>query len=1093
MRKTFKQSLIEEFSKFRILKKLIDDIQDRTKIEIKHIAGSFKSILASYLLLNLQKNILIVIADKLEADDIANDLAIIINENSIIKLTEPQKTVKNDLDKSQEHHGWLIEGLTRIISNNDPKIIITNPKAFNEKVPSPENLVKSKLLLKRGQNIKFDSLSQELLLNGFDKKEYVSVQGDIAIRGGIIDIYPVGWNNPLRLDFWGDELESIREFDTTSQRSIHEHDSVEFINSMYANSELGDVTVFDFLDPNTIIIKIEPERLIESLPERINSFININVNSLAKTDFIFKTEPQTGFHGSVKSLSRELIENYLNGAEVFITADGTSNRKRLQELIYNSVEDIVTGNEDPSFNDINPEILINSIHWNDVTFSQGFSIVESNIFIYTEHEVFDRVRSRIGKKISKNKLTIDELNALRPGDYIVHEDKGIGRFEGFQTVKMGGSMQDCVRLRFANEAVLFVHLNYLHKISKYSAQEGVVPRLTKLGSAEWVRKKATTKRKLKDIARDLIKLYAKRKLEPGYRFPRDTAWQKEFEASFIYEDTPDQITTTEEVKKDMELDSPMDRLVCGDVGFGKTEIAIRAAFKAVQAGKQVAILVPTTILAQQHYMSFKDRLSRYPVKVDVISRFRKASEQKQILENTENGRIDILIGTHRILSKDIKFKNLGLLVIDEEHRFGVGAKEKLRQMRVSIDTLTLTATPIPRTLNFSLMGARDLSVIETPPKNRIPVFTEISEWNNDIVVDAVENEVKRGGQVFFVSDKVEDLEKIMSDMKMLLPQLKFGLAHGQMKPAELETVMENFISGKFDVLIATKIIESGIDIPNANTMIINRAQNFGLAELYQLRGRVGRANKQAYCYLMIPQAKQLSQKALRRLQAVEEFTDLGSGFKLAMRDMEIRGAGNLLGAEQSGFIIDIGFEMFHKILDEAVNELKDEEFSDLFGKKEEEITFINEEVAIEIDSDALLPQDYVSNGTERFNYYRKLYDVKSNEKLEEIKQELIDRFGKLPPEAENLIFVVKLRISAISTGFVRVSIKEGRMVCEFPNEDNTKYYQLAFPLLIDYIHELESAKLNQNKNKLFLEVNLNSKDHAVEVLWKFKKTLELVA
>ncbi|MFP4370165.1 MAG: transcription-repair coupling factor, partial [Candidatus Kapaibacterium sp.] len=731
-----------------------------------------------------------------------------------------------------------------------------------------------------------------------------------------------------------------------------------------------------------------------------------------------------------------------------------------------------------------------ALNWAESSPSGGFILRDAGISVFTEHEIFQRRRaSRPASKQDKG-ITIKELRALRLGDYVVHEDKGIGQFDGFETVKIGGSNQDCVRILFAGGDLLYVSMNYINKIQKYQAQEGAVPKLTKLGSAEWVRKKARAKKRLKDIARELIQLYAKRKMEPGFAFPADNVWQKEFEASFIYEDTPDQAKSTDEVKKDMESATPMDRLVCGDVGFGKTEVAIRAIFKAVQAGKQAAVLVPTTILAQQHYMTFLDRLHKYPVMVDVISRFRTPAQQKQILEKLKSGGIDILIGTHRLLSKDIHFKDLGLLIIDEEHRFGVSAKEKLRELRATVDTLTLTATPIPRTLNFSLMGARDLSIIETPPRNRLPVYTEIIEWNNDKLSDFIQREISRGGQVFFVNDKIEDLEKISMDLKMLMPDVTFGIAHGQMKPTQIESVMQKFIQRKYDVLVTTKIVESGLDIPNANTMIINRANNFGLAELYQLRGRVGRSNQQAYCYLVIPPVAKLSTKSMQRLQAIEEFTDLGSGFQLAMRDMEIRGAGNLLGAEQSGYIIDIGFEMFQKVLDEAVEELHREEFSSIFKEVKKEPIFENEDVSIELNTDALLPESYIQNETDRFMFYRRLYKVRNNSELEEVTSEIIDRFGKMPEQAKELVFAVKTRIAALDTGFTRVIIKPHLFVAEFPPDSKESFYKKAFPYLVDFINSMDHTRLNQTKTKLYLEVKIPNRDKAVEILWKIKQTLK---
>ena len=746
---------------------------------------------------------------------------------------------------------------------------------------------------------------------------------------------------------------------------------------------------------------------------------------------------------------------------------------------------------------------IDDVHWLDTALSSGFYMPEHRLAYFVENEVFARARNSKSNNIKTAKgITLRELKQLQIGDFIVHEDKGIGKFDGFQSIQIGGSHQDCLRMIFADNDILYVHLNYIHKIQKYSAAEGVLPRLSKLGSTEWIRKKDRTKRKLKDIARDLITLYAKRKMQKGFAFPLDTTWQKEFEASFIYEDTIDQAKTTNEVKKDMESEIPMDRLVCGDVGFGKTEVAIRAAFKAANAGKQTAVLVPTTILAQQHYFSFTDRINRYPVTVDVLSRFRTKIEQKKIIENLKENKIDILIGTHRILSNDIEFKNLGLLIVDEEHRFGVGAKEKLRQLKSNVDTLTLTATPIPRTLNFSLMGARDLSQMETPPRNRLPVETEINEWSIEYVSKIILKEIKRGGQVFVVNDKIMGLDKMMIDLQMALPSIRFAEIHGQMPPIHIEDVMQGFIEKKFDVLLATKIIESGIDIPNANTIIINNAQNFGLAELYQLRGRVGRSNIQAYCELLIPNTSHLPTKALRRLLAIEEFSDLGSGLQLAMRDLEIRGSGDLLGAEQSGFISEIGFELYQKVLEEAVTELKQEEFSNIFEdeNKNQMPKFNNSEINIETEADAYFPPEYLEDDTERFNYYKSLFEVQSNSELKSLVNEIEDRFGKLPEQALELIFVVRLRVAALNTGFTRIQLKQNEIILEFPPQENNEYYDKVFPIVLETLQLFDDMQLSQTKNKLTLRKQLGNfeendieshRNEAIDFLWKLKKSIEV--
>ena len=647
---------------------------------------------------------------------------------------------------------------------------------------------------------------------------------------------------------------------------------------------------------------------------------------------------------------------------------------------------------------------------------------------------------------------------------------------------------------FADNDILYVHLNYLHKIQKYSAVEGVVPRVNKLGSTEWLRRRSHTKKKLKDIARDLISLYAKRKMQKGFAFPPDGHWQKEFEASFIYEDTIDQQKATNDVKNDMEEPIPMDRLICGDVGFGKTEVAIRAAFKAANAGKQVAVLVPTTILAQQHYQSFIDRLGKYPINVEVISRFKKPAQIKIILEKLSKGEIDILIGTHRLLSKDVVFKDLGLLIIDEEHRFGVGAKEKLRQMKSNVDTLTLTATPIPRTLNFSLMGARDLSQIETPPRNRLPIITEVIEWDEEYLSRIIVKELKRNGQVFVVNDKISGLDKIAMDLQMLLPTIKFAIIHAQMTPKDIENIMMNFNDKNIDVLIATKIIESGIDIPNANTMIINNAQNFGLAELYQLRGRVGRSNIQAYCYLCVPNVSGLPPKSLQRLLAIQEFSDLGSGLQLALRDLEIRGSGDLLGAEQSGFISEIGFDLYQKVLAEAVTELKQEEFADIFDKKQEDKQYYhcldNSDVAIETNQDAFFPENYVEDDTARFKYYKALFEVENNNQLKDIIAELEDKYGRMPEQAKELIFVVKLRIAVLGTGIAKVIVKENELVVELPTETDKEFYEQIFPIMLDYLQINNNIRITQKSSRIYIYYKTGNRLKMLEFLWNIKKTIE---
>lgn len=1070
--------------------KLPNSINELFGRNLKFLSGSSKSFLIAKLIEKFNQNVVVIVPDNEIGDEYFNDISSLIGDEFVTFVKEPKYSFKTKVENQTDSLDWLIEGLTKN-NNKDKSIIVINQNVIEFKLPNPNLVNSSRIVIKKNEEYNFDEFIKSFMLNGFERKEFVSYQGEISIRGGIVDLFPLGWDNPIRIDFWGDQIESIREFETISQRSIKEHNQVEFISSLF--NEEGEYNFIDYISDSYLVI-IDTDISNELLNSEIDRLKNniLHFNSLKNSDIDYSTLNQPVFQATINLTIDELIKYHKEKYDIYLSADTKIHLDRLKEIFDKELTEKFQNDDD--LENYNYEDLKKKIKWIDLSITNGFIWNDFKIVLFTEHQIFERTRVINQKRNKSNKaITLRELQDLKIGDYIVHEDKGIGLFDGFKTVEIGGSQQDTVKLRFAEGDILYVNINYINKISKYSAHEGVSPTLSKLGSTDWLRKKAKTKSKLKDIARDLIKLYAKRKLAKGYAYPPDDVMQKEFEAAFMYEDTPDQSRATEEIKVDMESNSPMDRLVCGDVGFGKTEVAIRAAFKAVQSGKQVAILVPTTILAQQHYMSFRDRFAKFPVIIDVISRFRTKTQQNEILDKLKTGRIDILIGTHRILSKDIQFKDLGLLVIDEEHRFGVGAKEKLRQMKENIDTLTLTATPIPRTLNFSLMGARDLSVMETAPRNRLPVTTQILEWNDQDIIEAIDSEIKRGGQVFFVSDKIEDLNKIGQKLQELVPNYKIAIAHGQMPPSELEKIMEGFIENKFQILLATKIIESGIDIPNANTMIINRAQNFGLAELYQLRGRVGRTNKQAYCYLFIPETYKVNNKALRRLQAIEEFTELGSGFQLSLRDLEIRGAGNLLGAEQSGFIIDIGFELFQKVLDEAVYELKNEEFSDIFENKEpEKPKYFTEDIAIEIDKDALFPKEYIKNDTDRFTIYKKLYKVDNYNDLNDIIKELQDRYGKLPKEAQNLIFVVKIRIASLGTGFSKIYIKGNKLICDFPPSEMKEYYEDAFPQIIDYISALDGIKLNQTKSKLVLEYEMNKKEDAFEFLYKIKKTVELI-
>lgn len=1040
----------------------------------------------------------VLCADDSSAEDLSHDLGILIGTEHTAGIRGAQK--HSALEAGGILHHDHIDGITRL-KTQERFVLIASASSLALKLPNQENLNDAQRKFTRGSVIPFQELVTEFALSGFERTDYVAKPGDYAVRGGIIDVFAGGWDNPLRFEFWGDTIESIREFEPLAQRSIREHESVSFVARIFHEDDTDtQSSLIDHIPANALIVQFEPEAIFQELykreidvvPETFELFKTLRINPIGETDVTTVSRLQPTLNASIEALlmqSGRILQGTQNSnpMELYIGADGQNNIKRLRDLCENVAESVEDDDPEKS---LAYSRTIDQTRYVRVALSTGFIWDDVTVACFTEHQVFNRARAQKRPKKADRGISLKELQQLRKGDYVVHEDKGVGQFDGLHTITIAGSQQECVKLIFAGGDALYVHMNYVHKLGKFTAEEGSIPKLSKLGSAEWERKKAKAKKRIKDIARDLIKLYAERKSQPGFAFPPDTVWQKEFEASFQYEDTPDQAKATAEIKVDMEQATPMDRLVCGDVGFGKTEVAIRAAFKAAQTGKQVAVLVPTTILAQQHAVTFRDRLSRYPVKVEVLSRFRTKSEQTAIIEGLQKGTVDILVGTHRLLSKDVQWNNLGLLIIDEEHRFGVGAKEKLRQIRASIDTLTLTATPIPRTLNFSLMGARDLSVMETPPRNRLPITTEILQWNDDILREAILTELDRGGQIFIVTDRISDMDKLSMRVKMLVPSLRIAIGHGQMEAEELEDVMEGFLERKYDVLIATKIIESGLDIPNANTMLIDNADNFGLAELYQLRGRVGRSNTQAYCYLIIPPPHTLSRTALRRLQALEEHTDLGSGFQLAMRDLEIRGAGNLLGGEQSGFILDMGFELYQKILDEAVQELRHDEFSGLFGNSTQNTrSFENEDVAIELSTDALIPKGFIPSDTDRYEVYKRLYNAHDLTEVDEVYANLRDRFGTLPQEVEELLFAVRLRIAALPTGVLRVNVKPEKMLIEFPPEDNQQYYEQAFPKMLPIITGSTNVRFVQQQKRLFIEVLLGRSTDALDFLQELAQPL----
>ena len=974
------------------------------------------------------------------------------------------------------------EVLSRL-EKRDNVAVVTYPEALAEKVVSKKLLTDKTVSLKVGQNIETDTIAAQLVSLGFDHVDYVYEPGQFATRGSILDVFSFASEFPYRIDFFGDEIESIRTFEVESQLSKEKKSAVNIVPELTGVS--GDsVTFLDFL-PSQALLCVKDllwvRERIQSIHDEVLSSQaiaaaedgdNVELPDIQKTiiqgtDFTdkaldfrridfgskpigtpqarlkFETSVQPIFHKNFDMVSSSLNDFIQRGYKIYICSDSSKQTDRLKDIFKERGDNIV-------FEPV------------DRTLHEGFVDHTMRLCIFTDHQIFDRFHKynlRSDKARSgKVALSLKELNQFEPGDYVVHIDHGIGRFAGLVRVPNGNTTQEVIKLIYQNDDVVFVSIHSLHKISKYKGKEGEPPRISKLGTGAWEKIKERTKTKIKDIARDLIKLYSQRKQEKGFKYSPDSFLQHELEASFLYEDTPDQSKATQEVKADMESDRPMDRLVCGDVGFGKTEVAVRAAFKAVADNKQVAVLVPTTVLAYQHFQTFKKRLEGLPCKVEYLSRARTAKDTSRILKELADGQINILIGTHKIIGKSVKFKDLGLLIIDEEQKFGVSVKEKLRQIKVNVDTLTMTATPIPRTLQFSLMGARDLSVIQTPPPNRYPIQTEVHTFNEEIITEAINFEMSRNGQVFFVNNRIQNLVELKALIERNIPDCRVCIGHGQMQPEELEKIIFDFVNYDYDVLLATTIIESGIDIPNANTIIINQAQNFGLSDLHQMRGRVGRGNKKAFCYLLAPPLSSLTPEARRRLQAIENFSDLGSGIHIAMQDLDIRGAGNMLGAEQSGFIADLGYETYQKILAEAVTELKNDEFSELYAdevKAGDEVLsgegFVDE-CTVESDLELLFPNEYIPSSSERMLLYRELDKLELDKDVEDFKARLIDRFGAIPPEGEELIRIVPLRRIAKRLGIEKIFLKSGRMTLFFVSNPDSPYYQSeAFGKMIGYM------------------------------------------
>lgn len=1094
----------------------------KNRLQIKSITGSAKALVLAALFKKQKNNIVAIIPDKEMAAYFLNDLENIFEEKELpfhkkqILFFPTTYRRPYELEKTDNSNILLrTEVLKRLGNSQKPTVIVTYPEALSEKVITQAYLKKNTLRLTINDQVDMDFVCDVLIEYNFNQVEFVIEPGQFSIRGGLLDVYSYSNDYPYRIEFGPEVIESIRSFDPSSQLSIDQLNHITLIPNVQDRMiREKRESFFKFVpgkpliwieDTEIALIKIEKEfdkavGIFQSLSKEVkhieptqlfcskNDFINdINSFSLIETGLaifasddpiIFNIQAQPSFNKNFDLIFNHFTENTAKGYRNIILSAGNKQIERIQ-LIF---DDMI---QNRNLEQIDFESINMALH-------EGFSDSDLKLVCYTDHQIFDRYhkfRLRDGFA-SRQVFTLKEIYDLKPGDFITHIDHGVGRFDGLEMIEVNGRYQEAIRLIYKDNDLLYISIHSLHRISKYIGKDGTVPSLDRLGSNAWKNLKSKTKKRVKDIARELIKLYAQRKATKGFAFSPDSYMQYELEASFIYEDTPDQIKTTSDVKSDMESSSPMDRLVCGDVGFGKTEIAIRAAFKAVADSKQVAVLVPTTILALQHYYTFNDRLADFPCKIDYLNRFKSASKQKKTLQELKEGRIDILIGTHRLLSKDVDFKDLGLLIIDEEQKFGVSAKERLRELRVNVDTLTLTATPIPRTLQFSMMGARDLSIINTPPPNRYPVQTEVRPWNEELIRDAVHFELSRNGQVFFVNNRVQNIMEIAGVIQRVVSDARIAIAHGQMEGAKLERIMLDFIEGRYDILVATTIIESGLDIPNVNTIIINDAHHYGLSDLHQLRGRVGRSNKKAFCYLLAPPFTLMSDEARKRLRAIEEFSNIGSGLNIAMRDLDIRGAGNILGAEQSGFISEIGFEMYQRILDEAILELKEDEFSAVFGKETEK-NYVKE-CQIETDLEILIPNDYITNITERLSLYKELNAIEDEATLEAFRERLLDRFGPVPPQTDDLINTIRLRRLARDIGFEKIVLKNDLFVCYFISDQESGYFQSEkFTGVLNFIQtNPRSCKLKESGNRLSLTFK-EIKDVTGALFWleKIKESL----
>ncbi len=1075
------------------VKQIIDILQQaEQKIHLNGLIGSSLSFVVQSLFKKAEKPFLVILNDKEEAAYYLNDLEQMIGENDVLFYPGSYRRPYQIEDTDNANVLLRAEVLNRINSRKKPAIIVTYPEALFEKVVTRKELDKNTLKVSIGDKISIDFINEVLFEYEFKRVDFITEPGEFSVRGGIVDVFSFSNDNPYRIEFFGNEIDSIRSFDIETQLSIEKQKKITIIpnveNKFFQENResflkyINEKTIIFIQNTDLLLSKLDklfgkaseifenlnatvnhvaPEQLFLNQTEFIKESIDFSLVELSskpiykiKKAFDFHIKPQPSFNKQFDLLLDNLNDNHFNGYKNYLFCSNENQAKRFHDIFE-------------SLDEANHESIRKQYNTIVLPLYQGFIDEENQIACYTDHQIFERyhkfsIKSTISKK---QNITLKELTTLSVGDYVTHIDHGIGRFGGLQKIQVEGKTQEAIKLVYADNDIVYVSIHSLYKISKYNGKEGTPPKIYKLGSNAWKILKQKTKARVKHIAFNLIQLYAKRKLEKGFRFAPDSYLQNELESSFIYEDTPDQTKSTAEVKADMESDRPMDRLVCGDVGFGKTEVAIRAAFKAVDNSKQVAVLVPTTILAYQHYRTFSERLKEMPVSVGYLNRFRTAKQKAETLKLLAEGKLDIVIGTHQLVNKNVVFKDLGLLIVDEEQKFGVNVKDKLKTIAANVDTLTLTATPIPRTLQFSLMAARDLSVITTPPPNRYPIETNVVGFSEELIRDAISYEIQRNGQAFFVNNRIENIKEVAGMIQRLVPDARVGIGHGQMDGSKLEELMLAFMNGEFDVLVATTIIESGLDVPNANTIFINNANNFGLSDLHQMRGRVGRSNKKAFCYFICPPYSAMTDDARKRIQALEQFSELGSGFNIAMKDLEIRGAGDLLGGEQSGFINEIGFETYQKIMNEAIDELKENEFKDLYENEDSgvEKEYVKD-LQIDTDFELLFSDEYINNVTERLSLYNELGNVKNEEELVIFQNKLIDRFGPMPPRALALMNSIRIKWIATKVGIEKLVMKKGKMIGYFVADQNSDYYtSKRFHQMLQFVQKNSSICVMKEK------------------------------